>query len=93
MKGMLLVLAAFALLSLGAIAQAGPTLNPVAHYGIQPGGGSTWIDLTGNGHDASITGATWSGGALSFDGSGDYVNVGTRANLGLTDDVSFSVLQ
>jgi YVTN family beta-propeller protein len=38
--------------------------------------GTTAGDVSGNGNNGTVYGATWSGGALSFDGVDDYVNVG-----------------
>ena len=49
-----------------------------------PGSGSTWSDISGNGYDGTITGATYStdgGGSLDFNGSGDNVNVGSNLVL------------
>lgn len=39
-----------------------------------PGTGSTWADASGNGNPGTLTNATWSSGAVAFDGSGDYVS-------------------
>ena len=52
-----------------------------------PGSGTTWYDLSGNGNDGTISGATYdsaNGGSLSFDGTNDYVSFSpTSANLNL----------
>jgi len=43
-----------------------------------PGSGTTWTDLSGNGNDGTISGATYSsneGGYLDFDGVNDYVDI------------------
>lgn len=37
---------------------------------------STWNDLSGNGYNGTISGATWGTNNLSFDGVNDYVIVG-----------------
>jgi hypothetical protein len=45
-----------------------------------PGSGTTWTDLSGNGNNGTISGATYSSnesGYLDFDGSNDYVNLGS----------------
>ena len=45
-----------------------------------PGSGTTWNDLSGNGNNGTISGATYdsaNGGSLSFDGTNDYVTTGT----------------
>ena len=47
--------------------------------------GTTWTDLSGNGNDGTINGATYdsaNGGSLSFDGSNDYVS---NVDPGLSD--------
>ena len=43
-------------------------------------GGSTWSDLTTNGNDGTIYGATLDGDSLKF-GSGDYVNIPDTADI------------
>ena len=52
-----------------------------------PGSGTTWTDLSGNGNNGTISGATYDsagGGSLSFDGTNDYVSFSpTSANLNL----------
>ena len=46
-----------------------------------PGSGNSWLDLSGNGNNGTLTnGPTYSsanGGSLVFDGVDDYVNCGT----------------
>jgi len=55
------------------------------------GSGTTWTDLSGNNHDGTLTnGATFNdanNGSIVFDGSNDYVNLGTQINsdIELTD--------
>lgn len=45
-----------------------------------PGSGTTWTDLSGNGNNGTLVNGTGyssdNGGALVFDGSNDYVNLG-----------------
>lgn len=55
-------------------------------YRFYAGSGSTVNDVTGNGFDGSISGATWASapsprfaGALSFDGTDDTVSISTNA--------------
>jgi hypothetical protein len=56
----------------------------VSHWKFDEGTGSTASDSWGS-SDGAITGASWVngliGGALDFDGSGDYVNVGNDDSL------------
>ena len=63
----------------------------VAAYAFDEGTGGVAIDASGNGHFGTISGATWAngryGGALSFDGSGASVllgSLGTFYNSGFT---------
>ena len=48
-------------------------------------GSATWVDLSGNGYDGTLTnGPTYSptnGGSIVFDGTNDYVNISTTPNL------------
>jgi hypothetical protein len=57
-----------------------------------PGSGTTWYDLSGNGHNGTLQGNTAfssaNNGGLFCDGSGDYITLGTK-NFITTD---FSVL-
>ncbi len=50
-----------------------------------PGSGSTWVDLSGNGNDGTLTsGVSYSpnnGGAMVFDGTADWVDVGKDARF------------
>jgi hypothetical protein len=46
-----------------------------ANYQSYPRSGNTWIDLSGNGNNATISGATYSsfgGGSFDFDGTNDF---------------------
>lgn len=62
----------------------------VAHWDFDEGTGSQLNDVTGNGNDGAIVGASWiggqSGGALSFDGNSDYINVSQSASLDIAGD-------
>ncbi|WP_335987652.1 family 43 glycosylhydrolase [Glycomyces sp. MUSA5-2] len=57
----------------------------VVDYDFAGGSGTTLADASGNGRDATINGATWSDGALSFDGTDDYVDLPDDLMAGLTD--------
>ena len=47
-----------------------------------PGSGTTWNDLSGNGSDGTITGATFnSDGYFAFDGTDDYINFASASEL------------
>src|SRR5688572_21747676 len=67
---------------------AAPVL--VAAYSFNEGSGTTLNDLSGNGHNGTLAnGPTWTaagkhGGALTFDGSNDIVNIADSAALDLT---------
>ena len=51
------------------------------------GSGNTAWDVSGSGYNGTITDATWvSGGGLSFDGTGDYVDHGYHANLNILNN-------
>ena len=63
-----------------------------------PGSGTTWTDLSGNGNNATINGATFNsgnGGYFIMDGSNDYITLGTQLNSTIApnsedNDVTFS---
>jgi glucose/arabinose dehydrogenase/PKD repeat protein len=68
---------------------AAPTPGLVAAYGFNEGSGSTLEDLSGNGNRGTLAGPTWAdagrfGGALSFDGINDTVDVADADSLDLT---------
>lgn len=59
-----------------------------------PGSGTAWYDLSSNGNNGTLNGGVAysgaNGGALSFNGSSGYVNLGSLNNLyGNTETVSF----
>jgi len=56
-----------------------------------PGTGTTWTDLSGNGNNGTINGATYdsaSGGSLTFDGSNDYVNFASNILTSAATEIS-----
>ncbi|MGI9341198.1 MAG: LamG domain-containing protein, partial [Gammaproteobacteria bacterium] len=69
------------------LAAEGGYSGPVAHWKLDDGVGSNAIDSVG-GHDGTVSGASWTAGqdgdALQFDGSNDYVDLTSDAEL---DDV------
>ncbi len=85
--GPILVLAALLALIGGASGKAAPT-GLVAAYSFDGGTGTTLADLSGNGNGGTISGAAWTtghaGGALSFDGVNDIVNVPDSSSLDVT---------
>jgi len=58
-----------------------PSQNPIAHWKLDEGSGTTAQDSSGNGNTGTIYGATWVigkyGNGLSFDGGDDYISAGT----------------
>jgi hypothetical protein len=82
---------------LGISSLCGPTLATegiVSHWKFDEGGGSIAYDSAGN-NDGTVNGATWTtgkmNGALSFDGSNDYVSVPHDTTLNITGDITISV--
>ena len=73
--------AAVAIVALpGAGPAVGGPIGLVAAYAFDEGSGTVLHDASGNGHDGTISGATWAGGhdggALSFNGSNASVDLG-----------------
>ena len=68
-------------------AEPDPDSSTVALWHMNEGSGSTIKDASGNQNDGTINGATWVSGrfgnALKFDGSHDYIDVGTDSSLDL----------
>ena len=66
-------------------AQANLSDGLVAHWPLDEGGDGTARDASGNGNDGTLNGPTWDsgkfGGALSFDGSNDFVDCGNSSTL------------
>jgi hypothetical protein len=62
----------------------------VAHWAFDEGQGTIAYDSSGNGNDGTLVGdPTWTtgilGGALDFDGAGDYVDCGNDEIFSITD--------
>src|SRR5690242_12076043 len=72
--------AAIVLLVPGAVPAAGGPPGLVAAYAFDEASGTVLHDGSGNGHDGTVSGATWTGGhdggALSFNGSNSSVDLG-----------------
>jgi hypothetical protein len=67
----------------------------VAAYSFNQGSGTTVADASGYANTGTIVGASWTtagryGGALSFNGTSSYVNLGNRASLQLTGSMTWS---
>lgn len=71
-----------------------PTSGLAAYWSMDEGSGSTAADSSGNGNNGTLSGPVWTagnrGGALSFDGTNDYVNAGNPAGLKLTGAMTLS---
>jgi Concanavalin A-like lectin/glucanases superfamily len=70
-----------------------PSRAPVAAYSFDAGEGTVADDVTGDGHDGAIAGASWFdngrfGSALSFDGENDCVTVEDAPDLQLTEELT-----
>jgi hypothetical protein len=80
----------------GALAPATSTTGLVAAYGFNAGTGATLHDSSGKANHGSISGATWasgfSGGALAFDGSNDFVAVADSVSLDLASGMTIEAL-
>jgi YD repeat-containing protein len=67
---------------------------PVSHWKFDEGQGQTAYDSAGSNH-GTITEATWTtgkfGGALEFDGNGDYVEIGDAPGFDNQDEITVSV--
>jgi len=49
-----------------------------------PGSGTTWVDISGKGHNATANGATFSplnGGVWNFDGTNDYISLDATTDI------------
>ena len=58
------------------------------------GSGSTWTDLTGNGNNGTINGATWSsadGGLFDLDGVNDNIQISHNSSLSLSTSASRTI--
>ncbi|MCC7153190.1 MAG: hypothetical protein IT161_01370, partial [Bryobacterales bacterium] len=81
--------ASLVLFSVNAPAQTGP----VAAYGLNETSGTTAADASGSGLAGTLKGASWTAagrhaGALSFNGSTSYVDLGNPSALQLTGSMT-----
>ena len=70
-----------------------PPVGLVAAYSFDQGSGTVLTDLSGSGNHGAISGPTWTGagkygGALTFDGVNDIVNVPDSPSLDLTSQLT-----
>ncbi len=69
-----------------------PRTGPVAEWSFDEGKGTTATDLTGHGHTATISKATWTkgrfGNGLKFDGKKSCVTVANSAELNFTEEMT-----
>ena len=60
-----------------------------------PGSGTTWTDLSGNGNDGTlVNGVGYSSdnkGALTFDGTNDYITIPNSSSVQLSNNSPFSI--
>jgi len=77
---------------------ASPDGNLILHYTFDTDEGAIVTDHSGNGHTGTVSGASWiadgqSDGAMSFDGSGDYINVANEPDFDfdISDDFTVSM--
>ena len=54
-----------------------------------PGSGNTWFDMTDNENNATINGATYSNGIMSFDGSNDSLSFGSNFSIDVANGFTF----
>ncbi len=85
-------------LVLGAAGSVSAALDPalVGWWTFDEGSGNVAHDFSGNGNDGSFNGDPqwvdgWLGGALEFDGSGDFLNCGNDGSLAFGDAVTMAV--
>jgi hypothetical protein len=79
-------------LALDSVSQ-GAVPGIIGHWKLNDGTGTVAVDSSGNGNDGTLMGdPQWvqgkMGGALDFDGVGDYVNCGNAAILGDMDEIT-----
>lgn len=70
-----------------------PPSGLVAAYSFNEGSGTALIDRTGSGRTGTLSGPTWTtsgkfGGALSFDGTNDWVTIADANSLDLTNGMT-----
>lgn len=77
----------------GVLAQYGE--DPLLDLPFSESAGLQAVDASGNGHDASLWGASWTtgivGSALSFDGVDDFATISATTPPDLTEDMTFRI--
>ena len=73
--------------------QLTPALGLMAAYGFNEGSGTVVSDVSGNGNNGTISGATWTtsgkyGNALTFNGTNARVTINNAASLQLTSGMT-----
>jgi len=58
----------------------------VAHFPMTEGAGTSLMDISGNGNDAALSGASWNGGQVNFDGMSDHAWAAYSQSLNITTD-------
>ena len=64
-------------------------VNPTSY----PGSGLTWTDLSGNGNNMTISGATFSSNSFTFNGTSSYITTPNIYTLFTTSNSNFSQTQ
>ena len=75
---------------------AAPTNGLVGYWNFDEGSGTVANDTSGSGNNGTINGASWiagkiGSGALSFDGTGNYVNLGSPSSLDFSQENAFTI--
>ncbi len=58
----------------------------IAHFPMTEGNGTSLVDISGNENHAAISGGSWNGGQLNFDGMSDYALAAHSQSLNITTD-------
>jgi len=56
----------------------------IAYFPMTEGDGTSLIDISGNGNHATLSGTSWNGGQLNFDGMSDYALAAYSQSLNIT---------
>jgi fibronectin type 3 domain-containing protein len=89
------LVASLGLLFVSTFAGVDAAADLLAGYSFDAGAGATVADVSGNGLNGTLVGPTWTvdshyGNALAFNGSSDYVDLGSTAALQLGNSVTWS---
>ncbi len=91
-----LIFSACFVLVLGLVLTSAAQADLVGWWRLDEGSGTTAADSSGNGNDGALQGdpqwvAGVTGGALEFDGSGDYIDCGNDAIFDITEEITLTV--